>query len=143
MENIMDPDPAKWCGSFGSGAGSAFRNTAAKTKFMPAKLREDLLRAVLITFGFFENLDIVPLIRMDLQCLQLVIIKIVMIDCKNARVFRKRLGYSPFFHGVNTTPHGLQLRVLYVLEVLEKRKTVKSLKLKTPFQQYRQHCILT
>ena len=78
-------------------------------------------------FWIFENLDIVPLIRMDLQCLQLVIIKIVMIDCKNARVFRKRLGYSPFFHGVNTTPHGLQLRVLYVLEVLKKRKTVNNI----------------
>ena len=23
MENIIDPDPAKWCGSFGSGSGSA------------------------------------------------------------------------------------------------------------------------
>ena len=115
----------------------------SKDKIYAGKTARILTTRSVNHFWIFENLDIVPLIRMDLQCLQLVIIKIVMIDCKNARVFRKRLGYSPFFHGVNTTPHGLQLRVLYVLEVLEKRKTVKSLKLKTPFQQYRQHCILT
>ena len=114
-----------------------------KDKIYAGKTAQRLTTCSVNHFWIFENLDIVPLIRMDLQCLQLVIIKIVMSDCKNARVCQKRLGYSPFFHGVNTTPHGLQLRVLYVLEVLEKRKTVKSLKLKTPFQQYRQHCILT
>ena len=28
MENIMDPDPAKWCGSFESGSGSAILRKA-------------------------------------------------------------------------------------------------------------------